>query len=569
MALKIISLLVALLVYVQVAFAGVQLEAVYPYSMNKVKIEAVKGQSTMPVYVELLATDIPEALPAAVTVEAPEGFHLLPAEGWTIAADGRCARIQWTIPEYYGRNFDLLYVQAQEGAVSGAKSLKVTANTSKGSFEKLIPFKFDASAVVSKKPEAKAKKEDGKGNAAPAKKGKRSKVDKSKFNWYIQAVTLPVDSYGVKDDRTAEGTIYVRDTALESFRNRMMGDGATNWSAVFAHPACHLLLDMRNPQQDIRVLKFQAVLLDKKTGKPVPGLCTSGKVSEDNESGWAENSQREDMTTAMISLDGKKTQAFLLPIYVDYMTILEGDYNLRITVSGNGQEKITEHPVTITKKHNLGLAMAGVALLCLALVIIFSPKIKRCIYEVGAKGAITIALFAAISFGGITLPTTILGDLLHVFLGPFSGLITGLLSGVLQYLLVMALLVLYPRPGVVALMYIVRFLLSGIMFGHFTPLSITSCCVNIVFLEAALFLTGFYKKEQLPRQYMLFICCILGLADAAITFVNMEQMMFFFRLYYADWYLALYMIINGFIYSSLGSWFGYQTGTKLRQVMGE
>lgn len=569
MALKIMTLLVALLAYVQLAFAGVQLKAVYPYSMNKVKIEAVKGQSTMPVYVELLATDIPEALPAAVTVEAPEGFHLLPAEGWTIAADGRCARIQWTIPEYYGRNFDLLYVQAQEGAVSGAKSLKVTANTSKGSFEKLIPFKFDSSAVVSKKPEAKAKKEDGKGNAAPAKKGKRSKVDKSKFNWYIQAVTLPVDSHGVKDDRTAEGTIYVRDTALESFRNRMMGDGATNWSAVFAHPACHLLLDMRNPQQDIRVLKFQAVLLDKKTGKPVPGLCTSGKVSEDNESGWAENSQREDMTTAMISLDGKKTQAFLLPIYVDYMTILEGDYNLRITVSGNGQEKITEHPVTITKKHNLGLAMAGVALLCLALVIIFSPKIKRCIYEVGAKGAITIALFAAISFGGITLPTTILGDLLHVFLGPFSGLITGLLSGVLQYLLVMALLVLYPRPGVVALMYIVRFLLSGIMFGHFTPLSITSCCVNIVFLEAALFLTGFYKKEQLPRQYMLFICCILGLADAAITFVNMEQMMFFFRLYYADWYLALYMIINGFIYSSLGSWFGYQTGTKLRQVMGE
>lgn len=588
---RIISLLVMLLAYMQVAFAGVQLEAVYPYSMNKTKIEAVRGQSTLPVYVELIASDIPQQLPAAITVEAPEGFHILPAQGWRLQEEGRRAQINWTLPENFGRSFDLVYVQANEEAVAGSKELKVIAATSQGKVEKKIPFVYKAGVTNEVKPGGKgeksltagskggektvaegsdAKKKRGEqAGEAKASTGKKKRADKSKFNWYIQSVTLPVDSHGVKDDRTANGTIYVRDTALEAFRNRMMGDGATNWSAVFAHPACHLLLDMRNPQQDIRVLKFKAELLDKKSGKPVPGLCTSGKVSEDNETGWAESAKSEDMTTAMISLDGKKTQAFLLPIYVDYLTILEGDYNLRITVSGNGQQKITELPVTITKKHNLGLAMVAVALLCLLLVIIFSPKIKNCIYQVGAKGAITIALFAAISFGGITLPTTILGDFLHVFLGPFSGLITGLLSGVLQYLLVMALLVLYPKPGVLALMYLVRFLLSGIMFGHFTPLSITSCCVNIVILELTLLLTGFYKKEQLPRQYILLICAAMGLADAAITFVNLEQMMFFYRLYYADWYLALYMIINGFLYSSIGSWFGYHTGAKLRQVMGE
>lgn len=586
---RIISLLVLLLAYVQVAFAGVQLEAVYPYSMNKVKIDAVRGQSTVPVYVELIASDIPQQLSAAITVEAPEGFHILPAQGWSLNQERRKAQINWNIPENYGRSFDLVYVQAQEEAIAGPKELKITAVTSQGKLEKRIPFAYKSELILEGKTDGKSekslavgakggektvvegstvKKKRG-GEATTTGSGKKKRTDKSKFNWYIQSVTLPVDSHGVKDDRTANGTIYVRDTALEAFRNRMMGDGATNWSAVFAHPACHLLLDMRNPQQDIRVLKFKAELLDKKSGKPVPGLCTSGKVSEDNESGWAESAKSEDMTTAMISLDGKKTQAFLLPIYVDYLTILEGDYNLRITVSGNGQQKITELPVTITKKHNLGLAMVGVALLCLALVIIFSSKIKNCIYQVGAKGAITIALFAAISFGGITLPTTILGDFLHVFLGPFSGLITGLLSGVLQYLLVMSLLVLYPRPGVLALMYLVRFLLSGIMFGHFTPLSITSCCVNIVILELTLLLTGFYKKEQLPKQYILLICAAMGLADAAITFVNLEQMMFFYRLYYADWYLALYMIINGFLYSSIGSWFGYHTGAKLRQVMGE
>ena len=68
---------------------------------------------------------------------------------------------------------------------------------------------------------------------------------------------------------------------------------------------------------------------------------------------------------------------------------------------------------------------------------------------------------------------------------------------------------------------------------------------------------------------MFFICLMMGVADALITFVNLEQMMFFYRLYYADWYLALYMLINGLLYSAVGSWLGYKLGLKLRQVMGE
>ena len=39
--------------------------------------------------------------------------------------------------------------------------------------------------------------------------------------------------------------------------------------------------------------------------------------------------------------------------------------------------------------------------------------------------------------------------------------------------------------------------------------------------------------------------------------------------YYADWYIGLYMLINGLLYSSIGSWLGYKVGIKLQQVMGE
>ena len=180
-----------------------------------------------------------------------------------------------------------------------------------------------------------------------------------------------------------------------------------------------------------------------------------------------------------------------------------------------------------------------------------------------------MALFAALAFGGITLPTTILGDLLHVFLGPFSGLLTGVLSGVLQYLLLMALLTLYRALGTLSLMYLVKFMLSCLMFGNFSPLGVLSCCVYMVVLETALYLSGFYAKEELDGKMLIWVALVMGVADALSTLVNLEQMMFFYRLYYADWYLALYMLINGVVYSSLGAWLGCRTGMKLRQVMGE
>ena len=560
---KIFTILTLLLSLINVCWAEVRLEALYPFNLEKKTVTEVKGQSTFPLYLDLFTHDVPKVQQANITVELPEDFKALSSAGWQISNEGRKASVEWSLPADFGRHFDLLYIQAGSNAVAGTKNIKLLAQGSDWRLEKNISFTY-ISVNNNKGIEDKHKATS---DTAVAKQGK--KVDKSKFNWYIQDVKLPVDKQGQADAKSIANVIYVRDTSLESFRNRMVGNGATNWSAVFAHPACHLLLDMRNPQMDVRMLKFKAEMLDKATGKPVPGLCTSGKVSEDGEEGWAGSNTVEAATTALISLDGKKAQTFILPIYVDYLNVLEGDYNLRITVSGNGQEKITELPLTITKKHNIGLAMVGFALLAFVIMLLFSKKIKDCIYLVGAKGAITIALFSAIAFGGITLPTTILGDFLHVFLGPFSGLITGLLSGVLLYLLIMSLLVLYRKPGVLALMYIVRFMLSGIMFGHFTPIGVLSCSVNIVILESVLYFSGFYRSKSLEHKYMLGIAILMGCADAAITFVNLEQLMFFYRLYYADWYLALYMIINGFMYSSIGAWLGYKTGAKLRQVMGE
>ena len=556
MKLRSIVLTLLLLLCTQLAWAGVNLDVVYPYNLDKSDKHVVHGGSTMPLYINIKSFDVPHEQQARLKVILPEGFSALPDDKWQAGAeDGHnIATSAWMLPADFGQTFDLLYLRPDGSAKAGEQKLVVQVQGEGWEQQRDVAFTYDMQ-------QDKAQDADA--------LGKKKKPDARRFNWYIQNVTLPVDNLGNKDDRAAEGVIYVRDTTLEGFRNRMMGDGATNWSAVFNHPATFLLLDMRNPQRDVRLLKFKAELIDKATGKLVPGLCTAGKNDNDSEHGWAGDTGNNNETTALISLDGQKAQTFIIPLYVDYFTILAGDYSLRITVSGNGQEKVQEVPLTITKTHNLGLLAVGFSFLCLGALVVFSYKLKSCIYKIGAKGAITVALFAALAFGGITLPTTLLGDLLHVFLGPFSGLFTGVLSGVLQYLLVVSLLVLFRAPGVLSLMYLVKYMLSGLMFGHFTPLGLLSLCVNIVILEAVLYFSGFYRKQELGKRYMLFVAVLLGVGDALITFVNLQQMMFFYRLYYADWYLALYMLVNGVLYSSIGAWLGAKTGSKLQQVMGE
>lgn len=549
---KILTLVLLILTYVQVACAGMKLEAVYPYHLEKKGIETVYEESTVPLYVNIVNFDNDAPVETEVKITLPDGFKPMIDNKWQAKTigDKTIVTTKWMLPQDYGQTFDLLYVEAQENIPFGKKQVIVEAKSGAWQESKLLNFTYEA----------------GQKAAVEIPKGKK-KLDKKKFNWYIQSITFPVDNLGLRDDRAEAGVIYVRDTSLEGFRNRMTGEGATSWSSVFNHPAAHLLLELRNPQSDVRVLKFKAELTDKNTGETMPGLCTAGKTEDETKIGWNDANTKSNETTALISLDGNKAPRFILPLYIDYLNVLEGEYNLRVTLSGGGQEKLYEAPIVIAKKHSIGLFAVGFAFTCLALVLTFSYKIKNTIYAIGAKGAITVALFAAIAFGGITLPTTILGDLLHVFLGPFSGLVTGILNGVLQYLLIVSLLVLFRAPGVLSLMFVVKFMLSGLMVGHFTPLGVLSCCVYMVVLEATLYFGGFYKKSYATN--FLVVCILLGVADAFITFINLEQMMFFYRLYYADWYLALYMLINGLLYSSVGSWLGYKTGLKLRQVMGE
>ena len=90
-----------------------------------------------------------------------------------------------------------------------------------------------------------------------------------------------------------------------------------------------------------------------------------------------------------------------------------------------------------------------------------------------------------------------------MFLGPFSGLLTGVLNGVLLYLLVMSLLVIYRKPGIVALMFLLKWMLAGLMFGRFTSSWYTKLYVYIVVLESICISVDFIENNELTWDMFL------------------------------------------------------------------
>jgi len=548
-----IGLVILPLIFMQTAFAGTfQVEAVFPYNLEQKKLDTVYGGSTNPLYLNIESANYDDEQPAKITITLPQGLLVATnANKWqqTILPNETIVTSNWKLDAHYTQVFDLLPLLATSNLAAGNNIIKVVVEVGSVTTEKIINFKNNAENVSA---------------------NSKEKIDTNKeYNWYINKLTLPVDNQGIRDEKVSEGSIYVRDTEFENLRTRMVGEGATNWAAVYNHPATHLLLELSNPQRDTKVLKFKAELLDKISGDVVSGLCTANQTDDNQEQGWTAETHQKDATTALLALNGSKNQTFILPLYVDTGKITAGEYNLRVTVYSNDEEKISEIPLKIIKKSNIGLFSITFSFICFIILCFAFGKIHNTIMTIGAKGAITVALFAAVAFGSIVIPTTLGGDFLRVFLGPFSSLVTGLLNGTLLYLLMFALLMLYRKPGIVALLFLIKWLLAGVMFGRFTPLGLLSYAVYIVVLEGTLYFSGFYIKQEFSKSYMFFIALLIGVADAFITLINMEQMMFFYRLYYAGWYIILYMFVNGLIYTSVGCCMGFKVGKRLQQVMGE
>ena len=392
----------------------------------------------------------------------------------------------------------------------------------------------------------------------------------------FERIVLPLDKDGRQDEKQSGNAIVLRDRSLDYYKNILRGKGAANLEIEAIHPVTHMGLDFSNPAGQQKLVLVEAELLDRNTRRHIPGLYTPGSNSDNDGAGAM--ADKQERLTAFVALNGESKQRIQLPIYADESLLAEGEYLLRVTVEdGAAQVWSNEIPVTMVKKNLRGMMTLGIALvLLLVFLVVGGKRLPAVLTAMKTRRLITVALFGTCAFAVVNVPSTLLNDFFHIFLGPFAFVLTGMFSGVMLYMLTGALITLIPLQGVASLMAAIRLLLGMVAFGHMSPIVFLSYGINAFLLEGTLALGGFTSRTladgapagfSLRRLVILALAC--ALADTAATYVTLQGMSVLYRLYYADWYIYLVMAVNGFLYTMIGAGCGLLLGSRLADVGGD
>jgi len=540
-------IIMAILVYCFVFFgvamaAGLSVLLEVPYSLGRKQTTVAPGETTRAIFSIENISPKPRQIP--VTITLPQGIAVTgQSEHWQVGVSFGSQMLSRRIelPGGYGQWFDLLTLQLDEKMATG--NLRITIKA--GEKEQEVAL-----------------------TVAPHARGVRHSQRP-----VFESIVLPLDKEGKRDEKLNGNALVLRDRSLDYFKNVLRGKGASNQEIEAIHPVTHMGLDFSNPAGQQKLVMVEAELLDRNTRQRVPGLYTPGSNS-DNDGAGAMAAQQERLT-AFVALTGEIRQRLHLPIYADETLLMEGNYWLRVMVEdGEAQIWSREIPITVIKKNSRALMTLGIALaLLLIFLLVILKRLPIVLAGMKTRRLITIALFGTCAFAVVNVPSTLLNDFFHIFMGPFGFLITGMFSGIMLYMLTGALITLIPLHGVISLMAAIRLLLGMVAFGHMSPIVLISYGVNAFLLEITLALSGITSARMqdatpagltIRRMVMLALAC--ALADTAATYVTMQGMSVLYRFYYADWYIYMVMAVNGFFYTMIGASCGLLLGSRLADV---
>lgn len=242
----------------------------------------------------------------------------------------------------------------------------------------------------------------------------------------------------------------------------------------------------------------------------------------------------------------------VLPVYARPQ-VLDGLYQNRVEVRLLGSSPLLElrRPVAVSRRQ-LGLLSAmGLALASLgAGLALLMASWERLMGSLGPRVLTRIALLAAVEVA-VGMGVDLTGVWLTVLLGPLSGMVTGLLFEGLHYGLVAVLMVLAPRPGVVALLGLTRAVVRGLMTGQVAPTDLLFLSSSLLGQEGFLWGMGVTRGKGVTLK-RLALACVPASVLAALISLALHSVLF--RLYYASWYwwltvaVALLGPIPGIVY---------------------
>ena len=136
--------------------------------------------------------------------------------------------------------------------------------------------------------------------------------------------------------------------------------------------------------------------------------------------------------------------------------------------------------------------------------------------------------------------------------------------------LLATLVTLLPRPGTLALAVGTGWLLNGVAMGSFGPTDLLFLGSRIFFLESLLWLTGVTRnpswRDGPAMSRFLRLAAGFGLASLASSATGIALHMVLYRLFYADWYIAMMLLGPGLLYVIAACFVAVPFAASLRRV---
>ncbi len=370
----------------------------------------------------------------------------------------------------------------------------------------------------------------------------------------VSGLTVPSDEDGYGDPSHPASTLVIRETSPALKKLLKITDLRIDREEL---TSTYMGVELTNRGDSTIPLIITYDVLDIKTGEPVKAFKPAIMGMD-----------ADTLCYATVTLDPGSSSLVSLPLYISE-NAMGGEYLLRVKVKLTGSDWVAvtkDQKITaISRKWGPIIITLASTLLGLTATGFFLSKPEQIMDRFKTRNLVLIALFGTVSFAAINLPMTILWELSHAVFGPFSFLFTGLFYEVLLYMLIASLVVLIPKPGVVSLFMLVRFLLGGFITGSFTPITFITLSLSAILLEGMMYAAGITGKNPNPEnRFRMGVVC--GVADMASGYASFSVWMVLYRLFYSDWYVMANILIDGFLYTFIGAWFGISLGNRLKKV---
>ncbi len=278
-------------------------------------------------------------------------------------------------------------------------------------------------------------------------------------------------------------------------------------------------------------------------------------------------------TSVLVRVPARGAMVASLPLFIDEDTLGPGPFTQVVEVLTIGREAPLQRldtPLPVSRSSSVVAAGLAVTLTAsLAGFVLVLTRTRAWLREFDTAALVTLSLFASLSFVAGTVGL-LLGLGLAAAAGPFAAMVTGFVDDALQAVLVGTLVTLLPRPGAATLMVLVAWLLRGVATGSLSPLDIAFVSCRVATLEGGLWLAGLTRGGAWrgdPRwKRVVRLAAGLSVGSLAGTAASLVLHAALFRLYFADWYVAMMLLGPGFSYVIVASGVADRVAQQLRRV---